>query len=432
VFVLALIGSILVNTVLGIAAERTRGGAKKARAGVVAAACVLNLGFLFFFKYLNFAVRNINGLAGGELIGLQSVALPLGISFFTFQALSYVIDVARGDAAAEKNPLYVGLYISLFPQLVAGPILRYRDIAPQLRARRTTWEGFSGGACRFVSGLGKKILLANAFAGIADHIFDSSTMGLAVDLPVTLAWLGIVAYTLQIYHDFSAYSDMAIGLGRMFGFSIPENFNYPYTSRSVTEFWRRWHISLSTWFREYVYFPLGGSRCGSASTMRNTLIVWLLTGIWHGAEWTFVIWGLWHFTFILLERLANFEQRRIPDILRRLYLLFAVGVGWMFFRAFDLYQAFAYLRNMLGMNYNGFSSATALMFLREYWLVFLAGILFATPFARGLGEMIAKKAIGRWGVLFNVAYPAAFAAIFAASVCFLAKGSYNPFIYFNF
>jgi alginate O-acetyltransferase complex protein AlgI len=431
--VLLMLLSIAANWALGLVVDRVRDDPPRARLAIIAT-CVFNLGFLFVYKYLDFLIRNINAAAGAELIAPAGIALPIGISFFTFQAMSYVFDVYRQDAAAERNPLNVGLYIAFFPQLIAGPIVRYSDIAEQIRVRSVTWDGFSSGVARFVTGLGKKTLLANSMALVADHVFNISAMSAAeTNVPASLAWVGAIAYTLQIYYDFSGYSDMAIGLGRMFGFEFLENFNYPYISLSISDFWRRWHISLSTWFREYVYFPLGGNRVASADTVvRNTFIVWLLTGIWHGADWSFVVWGLWNFTFIIVERVTNFDDAGIPRCLKHIYAMLAVIVGWVFFRAQDMYQALLYMKNMFGMNGNGFYSDTALMFLREYWLFFSLGIFFSTAVAPKISSMMRRRGMGAFGDLASAARPVAYMALFAACVAYLVRGSYNPFIYFNF
>jgi len=433
VLVLIMLFSIVANTVFGILVDKYRLNAVKVKI-ILVITCVFNLSFLFVYKYLGFVVQNINGIFGKTLIDFAGFALPLGISFYTFQAMSYVIDVYRKDAKVEKNPFYVGLYVAFFPQLVAGPIVRYTDVAEQIRGRKATWNMVSSGCCRFITGVGKKILISNAMATIADHIFNLSAMsGSETIVPVSLAWLGILAYTLQIYFDFSGYSDMAIGLGRMFGFEFLENFNYPYVADSIVDFWRRWHISLSTWFREYVYFPLGGSRVANNDLMvRNTFIVWLLTGIWHGAEWAFLLWGMWNFAFIMLERIINFGELPIPKVFKHIYSLLIIGIGWMFFRAGDLYQAFLYLRNILGMNSNGFASDITVMFLREYWIFLAAGILFSMPIAPRISQVIKKRAMGNWSAVFNIAYPAVLMLIMIISVTYLAKGSYNPFIYFNF
>jgi len=437
-YVLIMMGSIVVNYFLGIIAGKVREEKSKRRA-VIIVACILNLSVLFVFKYLGFTIRNINAVAGRDIILFNGLALPIGISFFTFQAMSYVIDVCRKDTDAERNPLYVGLYIALFPQLIAGPIVRYVDIADQIRNRKESLKTFADGCCRFVAGFGKKVLIANSMAVVADMVFTSSLGQRYVYtfVPVTLAWLGLLAYTFQIFFDFGGYSEMAIGLGKMFGFEFKENFNYPYVSKSVVEFWRRWHISLSTWFREYVYFPLGGSRVRDNDVMvRNTLIVWLLTGIWHGAEWTFLLWGLWHGVFIIFERAVKFEKSRFPRPLRHVYAMLVVMFGWMFFRAESFYGATQYLLDMFGLSGNGFYSSTALMFLKEYWYAWLAAIVLSTPIMRSIFEAFTRAtspvAVKAAGVPFIILRPVVYIAIFVIGLTFLVKGSYNPFIYFNF
>ena len=300
-FVFVLIGSILLNWLMGLLADKHRGRKALARAWI-ALDVTGNLGLLFIFKYLMFTLNNVNSLFGTAL-PVPTIALPIGISFFTFQAMSYVIDVYRGDGQVQKNPLYVGLYIALFPQLIAGPIVRYQTVADEIRNRKETWADFAEGVQRFMVGFLKKVLLANTMAIIADGVFDSKT-------PVCAAAsaLGLIAYTLQIYYDFGGYSDMGIGLGRMFGFHFLENFNYPYISTSITEFWRRWHISLGTWFRDYVYIPLGGSRVKKPRLVFNLFVVWMLTGIWHGANWTFVTWGFLYFVLLTFEKLTGFAK----------------------------------------------------------------------------------------------------------------------------
>ncbi len=443
-FVLFMILSIFANTLFGWMVDRRHKAARSAR-WVVAIAVIFNIGVLFVVKYLGFALDNINAVLGFDFFEFEGFVLPLGISFFTFQALSYVLDVYRGDAEVEKNPFYVGLYIALFPQLVAGPIVRFADIAAQLRGRVVTWDSFSAGCSRFVIGLGKKTLIANAMGAIADRVFDLSAAGSqVVFVPSMLAWVGLFAYTMQIYFDFSAYSDMAIGLGRLFGFEFKENFNYPYISTSVTEFWRRWHISLSTWFREYLYFPLGGSRpetiygkrigAGrrSALIIRNLFVVWLATGVWHGADWTFIIWGMWYFVFILFERVTKFTSRDIPKVVGHTYLILVAMIGWMFFRAGNAREAMVYLSNLLGINDNGFYSPLAMAILREYWLFFVLTIVFSTPFARNLGGMLERGGLGPWRPIFCAAYPFLLLFVYGISVVYLAKGTYAPFIYFNF
>lgn len=433
ILVLLMIASIMVNWALGLAVDKYRDDKIKVRF-IIVLTCVLNLGALFVYKYLGFVIRNINMVAGKRLIDFAGFALPLGISFYTFQSMSYVIDVLRKDAKVEKNPFYVGLYVAFFPQLVAGPIVRYTDIAEQIRHRKFEASVFFEGCCQFISGMGKKVLLSNALAIVADRIFNLSVLGHhVVNIPAALAWVGLVAYTLQIFFDFSGYSEMAIGLGRMFGFEFLENFNYPYISQSVGEFWRRWHISLGTWFKEYVYIPLGGSRVANNDRMVfNTFVVWFLTGIWHGAEWTFIIWGLWNLVFLLMERLIKWDERRIPRVLRHVYLMSVVMLGWLFFRTIDFYQAAQYMLNLFGMNNNGFKSDMALMFIREYWVFFVFALLFSTPVAKNFGKLMKGELMGIWGDIYSFLMPLGYIMVFMICITFLAKGNYNPFIYFNF
>ena len=447
-FVLIMLLSIFSNWLFGIFAARFGRPAPSERFRnpialkiLIAIAVIFNLCILFMFKYLNFAVETINGAlhTGIPVPGLE---LPIGISFFTFQAMSYVIDVSRANAPVQRNPLNVGLYIAFFPQLIAGPIVRFHTIAEQIQGRRETWDDFSEGTKRFIVGFAKKILIANNMALVADSTFSSSQIGHS---PVLLAWLGALAYTLQIYFDFSGYSDMAIGLGRMFGFRFLENFNYPYISKSTSEFWRRWHMSLGQWFRDYVYFPLGGSRVDSKSRLVfNLFVVWSLTGIWHGANWTFLIWGLLYFVTITLEKLSGIEhkaaaQRFAPVVLRHILTLLLVIMGWVIFRAENIGSAFVYMGDMFGLHGNGLMNDKVIFTLHENVWFFAFGILFSTPIARNLGERMnnfivesktraEKIASVEYKLLTGMLY------IIAFLVCmsYLVKGSYNPFIYFNF
>lgn len=433
VYVLLMAASILVNWGAGLLVDRYRDAPGKKKAAL-AAACVLNLGALGVFKYAGFLVRNINSGFPEPLLPNIELALPIGISFFTFQALSYVIDVYRQDTPVEKNPFYVGLYVSFFPQLIAGPIVRYNSVAEQIRTRKFTWDKLTIGCTRFVVGLGKKILISNNVAILADQIFTWSEMGVNhYDVPVAMAWLGLIAYTLQIYFDFSGYSDMAIGLGLMFGFKFEENFNYPYAATSVLDFWRRWHISLTSWFREYVYFPLGGSRVENKDTMvRNLFIVWLLTGIWHGAEWTFVFWGMWHFVFQMAERFFGYGRDGRHTVLMRIYTLLVVMLGWVMFRTKDLYQANSYFQNLFGLSGNSFWNDMTGFLLREYWVYLLLGILFSFPIAQKCNTLLSAPRITAVGKVMTVLYPAAMMGVFLLCVAYLVRGGYNPFIYFNF
>lgn len=426
VYVFLMIGSILFNSGMGYLVGKWEGTKSKV---VLCCAIAVNIGVLFIFKYLGFVLISI-GFFGADDFNLP---LPIGISFFTFQALSYVIDVYWSKTKAE-NPFYVGLYISFFPQLIAGPIIQYNTVADQIRNRKATFDKVALGLCRFTTGLGKKVLLSNCFAAIADHVFQWSAIGTdKVTVPVMLAWLGCIAYALQIYFDFSAYSDMAIGLALCFGFKFGENFNYPYVATSVSDFWKRWHISLTDWFREYIYFPLGGSRVNNQDHMvRNMFVVWLCTGIWHGANWTFIFWGLYYFVLQLAERFFEYPEKIKSRMLKHLYALLVVCVGWVVFRADDLYQAGRFYLNMLGMNNNGFYSATAVMLIRENWVFLMLGILFATPIARNMNEILYKKSDSLANKIYTIVYPVVMLLLLIVSISYLASGTYNPFIYFNF
>ncbi|MEG2097145.1 MAG: MBOAT family O-acyltransferase [Pseudoflavonifractor sp.] len=426
-FVLVMIGSILANYGFGrwVGAAQSRG--KSARRAVTAAV-LFNLAILFVFKYLVFTLTTLNRL--GLQCMVPVIELPIGISFFTFQALSYVLDVARGRAAVQRSPFKVGLYVSLFPQLIAGPIVKYETVAEEIDGRQETWADFSSGVCRFLVGLSKKVLLSNSLALVADRAFG---MG-GPSLSVPFAWLGAICYTLQIYYDFSGYSDMAIGLGRMFGFHFLENFNYPYCARSITEFWRRWHISLSTWFRDYVYFPLGGSRSESRlKIIRNLFVVWLLTGLWHGANWTFLAWGLFYFLLLVGEKFLHLG-RGWPVFFRWGFTFLCVNFGWVLFRADSLRAAGQYGKAMLGLYGNFRWDALSSLYLGENWAVLLAAIFFAAPTAGWLSARLYRLKIGGHSLrpLLDLGYAALLILLFLISACYIIKGTYNPFIYFNF
>lgn len=424
-FLLLLLISIVINYLCGLYAEL--GKTLSARKSAVIVAVILNLGLLGWFKYAGFFAEMICSL--GVIIPVPEIVLPVGISFFTFQGLSYVIDVYRKDAPAQKNPLNVALYIALFPQLVAGPIVRYTTIAEMIMNRKENLDDFSAGVVRFMLGLGKKMILANAMGEIADSIFALDTGGMAV----SLAWIGIFAYTLQIYFDFSAYSDMAIGLGRMFGFHFLENFNYPYISRSITEFWRRWHISLSSWFRDYLYIPLGGSRCGLAKQIRNIAIVWLLTGLWHGAAWTFVFWGAWFCLLLIGERyLWGGLLKRSPGMLKYLYTMIAVMISWVFFRSGSISYAFSYLGAMFGSSGTLLDGHTVFL-LRQYWPELILGVIGIFPLKVVLQHYLESRQnhfLSRMALAWGPKLLALF--VFACSYMLLVTGSFNPFIYFQF
>lgn len=420
-----MIASILGNYILGLLVDKYREKGKF----ILVLTCIFNLGILFVFKYLNFVIRNINNILEKDF-NTYNIVLPIGISFFTFQALSYVVDVYRKDAEVQKNPLYLGLYISFFPQLIAGPIVRYTTIEDQILNRKENFTLFSNGVCRFISGMAKKVLLSNGMAIIVDRAFQLNDM--YSGLPVSLAWLGSIAYTFQIYYDFSGYSDMAIGLGQMFGFKFLENFNFPYVSKSIGEFWRRWHISLGTWFKDYVYFPLGGSRVKNKDRIIiNLLVVWFLTGVWHGAEWTFIIWGLLNFVFIALEKIISFENLNIKPVFKHIYALFLINLGWVIFRSTDLVAAGNYISSMFGFKDLGFASDYTLMFIKENFVFFIAAIIFSMPITKRANLFLAEGK-NKFVKTFNIAYPFVMMALFMICVCYLVKGTYNPFIYFNF
>jgi alginate O-acetyltransferase complex protein AlgI len=401
---------------------------------------VTNLGLLAAFKYFNFGVDNYNWLVGSfglsrlALFSVPTVVLPLGISFFTFQSMSYTIDVYRGRVTATSSLLRFATYVTMFPQLVAGPIVRYLDVAEELEHRETTASGFSRGIERFVVGLAKKVLIANTVAQLADGVFELPPE----QLTTAAAWLGVLAYTLQIYFDFSGYSDMAIGLGLMLGFHFPENFRWPYISRSIQEFWRRWHISLSTWFRDYLYIPLGGSRGGTFSTYRNLVLVFLLCGLWHGASWNFVIWGVFHGFFLVVERagLAAWLER-VPRFVRHGYVLLAVMVGWVFFRADTLPEALAFLRAMGGFADAPAALPLAMLVRGDVVVALVLGVVGSMPLVPWLRDRWHRlrdraAAPGRADLGVQAGATVALFVLFGLIALRLSASAYNPFIYFRF
>ena len=420
---LLMVLSIAVNYAGGLLAGQA--DRKVARLGVLFAA-VLGLGLLGWFKYAGFLAQTIHDL--GLAVPIPQVTLPIGISFFTFQGLSYVIDVYRGDAPTQKNPLNVALYVALFPQLVAGPIVRYTTVMEEIAHRQESREEFAAGVTRFCFGLAKKMVLANSMGQIADGVFNQA----AGNLDPGLAWVGALAYTFQIYFDFSAYSDMAIGLGHMFGFRFLENFNYPYISRSVTEFWRRWHISLSTWFRDYVYIPLGGNRCSKLKHMRNILVVWLLTGLWHGAAWTFVAWGLWFCLLLLGEKfLWGTALEKLPSLIRWSYAMLAAVISWVLFRSADLGQAWAYLGAMFGQTTGLAQDGQALYYLLEFWPEWVLSLIAFLPVKHWAQSWLEDR--GNTGQATALWAPRVLAlGLLSLSYVELVTGSFNPFIYFQF
>ncbi len=428
VYVLLMLASVVVNylTARGIDAHRTRAKA------ILAAGVAANLGALGVFKYAGFFVETVNAILPVRL-PVPEISLPIGISFFTFQAMSYIIDVYRKEVNVQKNFAYVLLYISFFPQLIAGPIVRYKDICEAIENRKQDLNQIVEGLQRFLFGLGKKVLIANTMGAAADAVFAAELS--SVNLPV--AWLGALAYLFQIYYDFSGYSDMAIGLGKLFGFQFKENFVYPYGSSSVREFWRRWHISLSTWFREYLYIPLGGNRKGKARTALNRILVFLMTGLWHGASWTFVIWGLWHGFFLLLEEYVPALQK-LPGFLRRIYTLLVVCLGFVIFRADTLGQALY----LIGQMFTGVASSAAASSLLWQQLtpwflfIFVLALVGSAPI-RPLADRLRRAARPQGGGSRTAAALQVFlclASLFVLCWCLLrlSGNTYNPFIYFRF
>ena len=379
---------------------------------------VIGLGLLGIFKYADFFVESVNAVTGIG-IPLLKLALPIGISFYTFQCISYVADVYRGKARAQKNIISFGAYVALFPQLIAGPIVRYVDIARELEDRSHSWEEFGLGLRRFIVGLAKKILIANQLGAL------TNAFRVSAEKSVLFYWMYAIAFTLHIYFDFSGYSDMAIGLGRIFGFHFIENFNYPYLSRSIGEFWRRWHMSLGTWFRDYVYIPLGGNRVSRGRWVFNILLVWMLTGLWHGAAWNFVLWGLLYAVFLLAEKWIP-GLTKLPDILRRGYVLLVVIVGFVLFNAADLQEAAKDIGGLLGFGGVPLTSRESLYYLRSNALLFLAAIIGATPIVRNIGLRLQEKKIGA------VLEPVLLGVLLVVCCAYLVDGSFNPFLYFRF
>ena len=423
VYVFLIIGSILLNWFFGPRISNFQNQAKTTGSKlspdkiIVFLSVLSNFGVLFFFKYLTFFLDCVNRILHTEL-AVKSLPFPIGISFFTFQAISYVIDIYRKKAVAQKNPLKVGLYISFFPQLIAGPIVRYETIANQIDGRIETFDDFSKGCERFMTGVIKKILLADSLALFADRIFNSFSA--TTPISASMAWFGAICYTLQIYFDFSGYSDMAIGLGQMFGFHFEENFNYPYIARSVTDFWHRWHISLSIWFRDYVYIPLGGNRVPAPRMYLNLFIVWLLTGIWHGAGLTFILWGLMYFIVQTIEKLIGLGKKwKMPPVIGNLYTMLIVIVGWVLFRSPSIKSAILYLKNMFILSAESISDPAPLFYFKDNWLLFLSAFLFVTPFIK----IIQKN---------KMIYYILLSLTFLIALLYLLKGSYSPFIYFSF
>jgi len=419
------VGLMIFSTVLdytcGLTAERFR-GTRKAKIALLVSV-VVNLSLLGVFKYADFLIATVNSVFGCAL-PLLGLPLPIGISFYTFQTMCYTIDVYRGDTKAQRNIVSFGAYVSLFPQLIAGPIVRYQTIAEQMDCRTHSSDQFSLGVRRFVCGLAKKVLLANNIGLLWNTISQTD----AANLTVLSAWLGLIAFSFQIYFDFSGYSDMAIGLGSMFGFTFCENFNYPYISASVTEFWRRWHISMGTWFRDYVYIPLGGNRCGLAVQLRNIAVVWLLTGFWHGASWNYVLWGVYFGALLIAEKFFLLEKLKKAPLVGHVYTVFCIFISWVLFSFEDMAKGAAYFKAMFGFG-AGLCNSTALYELASYLPLLGICAVAATPLAARLYRKLNEKCAS---AVMTLADASGIACGMLLSTAYLISGSYNPFLYFRF
>lgn len=397
---------------------------KHRKNSILVSLLAIHIGALGLFKYSDFTINNINQILGSK-IPLLKLALPIGISFYTFQIISYVVDVYRGKVKAQKSFLKLATYVSLFPQLIAGPIVRYETIEKELDSRTSNFENFAYGVRRFVIGLGKKVLIANMLGELCD-VFSTTN-----EKSILFYWIFAISYSLQIYFDFSAYSDMAIGLGRMFGFHFLENFNYPYISKSITEFWRRWHMSLSSWFRDYVYIPLGGNRKGTIILVRNIFIVWALTGIWHGANWTFVIWGLMFGIMLIIEKLFLTKHlEKMPSILQRIYVLFTVMISFIIFNANSIGEAWNNIIGLFGANGESLINASTVYYLKSYLVVLVIAIIGSTPLLKNIIEKLKTKTNAN--KIINLLEPIAMTSILIIVTAYLVDNSYNPFLYFRF
>lgn len=428
VYIILMLASILVSYIGGILVDRfkQRGKITAAKATLIVSS-IISLSLLAFFKYADFMIEAVNDISKIG-ISMMHIALPIGISFYTFQTMSYTIDVYRGEADVQKNIISFGAYVIMFPQLIAGPIVRYKTIDTQLRLRRETSEQFAEGIHRFIIGLGKKVLLANN-AGALWSTIQAMNYG---EVPTLTAWLGLIAYTFQIYFDFSAYSDMAIGLGHMFGFRFLENFNYPYISKSITEFWRRWHISLGTWFREYVYILLGGNRVSPWRHICNILIVWLLTGIWHGASWNFVIWGLYYGILLLVEKFVFSKYlKKLPSILQHIYCIFFVMLGWNLFVFDDLSSGMEFMKLLFGVCGQSVVNSETIYLLYNNAFLLVLCIIGSTIIPYKMGKFICAKLVNK-DIILTILKNVFYISIFILSVAWIVDATFNPFLYFRF
>ncbi len=420
-YLLFMVLSILQGYVCGLLIGKYR-GSRRARIFLVASV-VFSLGLLGYCKYADFFISGFR-IVTGLPVPLLGIALPIGISFYTFQVLSYTVDVYRGQVEEQKNFITLALYVAMFPQLIAGPIVRYSDIAVQLKERKHTIDGAALGIRRFILGLGKKVLLANTLGELCSTFRESQ------DKSVLFFWLYAVAYVLHVYFDFSGYSDMAIGLGKLFGFDFPENFNYPYISKSITEFWRRWHMTLGSWFRDYLYIPMGGNRVSRGRWIVNLLVVWLLTGLWHGAAWNFVVWGLFFGIFLLIEKLWLSRFLEGKRVINHVYVLLLVAVSFVIFGADSMGEAMLYLRSMFGAAGQPLVSAEGLYYLKSFLVTLIFALVGATPLPKKL--VLRTKQWRAGEQIVNLLEPWALLLLLAASTASLVNGSFNPFLYFRF
>ncbi len=417
-YILLMLITILINYLSGLLIEKDRDKPSLKRLWLILSV-VLNLGILVFYKYSGMIIETVNLLTGAG-IAYKAPELPIGISFYTFQAMSYTIDVYRKDTEVQKNPMLLGTYVTLFPQLIAGPIVRYRDIAHDLTHRKESIEKFASGVLLFLVGLSKKVLFANQFAAMWVNLGEGKAEGLLAH------WAGLLALTLQIYFDFSGYSDMARGLGRMIGFEFMENFNYPYIAKSITDFWRRWHISLSTWFRDYLYIPLGGNRKGMARQVLNLFIVWALTGLWHGAAYNFLLWGLFFFILLVIEKFFLLKVlKKIPSFLSHIYALFFIMIGWAIFNFTDMELLFKFLGGLFSLK-GGLYTDSSLLVILSYLPLMILGCVLSTPVIKVLHRKLKYK---KFYPVFLCAFVLLSMLLCTAS---LVSNSYNPFIYFRF
>ena len=425
IYILLMIFSSVVDYTNGRMIEKYAQNNQKRKKLFLIISIIVNLSLLGFFKYADFLIGSINSLLNIN-IPLLELGLPIGISFFTFQTMSYSIDVYRGDVKAEHNFLDFMAYVSMFPQLIAGPIVRYEEVSKELKNRSITAQGFADGMIRFLQGLFKKVLIANNIG----YLFVIASSMPNNEMSVVMSWLGILAYTFQIYFDFSGYSDMAIGMGKMLGFTYPENFNHPYISKSITEFWRRWHISLSSFFKDYVYIPLGGSRVKKIINVRNILIVWMLTGLWHGASWNFVLWGLYYGVLLLLEKFVfNKILEKTPNWFKHFYTMFLVVVGWMIFAFDDMTVLKEYASIMFGVGGVSFINNHALYYLKNYLIIFILAIIFSMPVYKLAKEKLSKVKNTKSVFIVSLII---YTVLFIVVVSYLVNDTYNPFLYFRF